>query len=991
MVPLRFHAHVAGRFRCQLVLQSWRDIRVYLLEAVVTAEGDHAQLEFTTPAHLSVTQDIPLINESRQDWRLRGLVSGCGFYGPPVVYIRAGEKTCYPLTFRPTTQSIVTGRLSLLNDTDGTEHSFTLRGVGERSLPLDHMVIHCSVRQVTHSTLQVPNYSQHPLTCQVVSDLSIVSGPPTLDIKPGHTVPYTVSVSPWKRGKHAGSMSFLAVESETGTGNESRQYEVWFSIEVICDPAPPLKVLAVHCAVQSSVAVEIPLSNPEAEPLELWVCLEGEDLSGDTLVCVPPQSSLNYTVTFSPAVVGKRTDSVVFQSELVGEFWYQLDLLAQPPVLTTLPQSSCELGKWTRLYIPLVNPTDETLELGMVNSNPRNFTLELDISRPLIIAPHSSTQVPVRFSPSTIGAGNHTAKISFTCSQLKHWSFQLCGEGLTPGRMEPLSVASPVGSHSSIILPFRNPTEHPALLHLRLTDEEPGQKRSSQSFICDRKVFCIPLKQTQGVRVSAGASVDIPVVFAPDSMQLHQAWLLVQLEPLFNFPCLDSPLTTAQRDKCVEVEKDRVRVLRWVYPIHGIPEAPPEPSRPAVIECEARGRVEERVEVLLTGCVPGSSISNTDTTLISAPSSISNTDTTLIRAPSSISNTDTTLIRAPSSISSTDTTLIRAPSSISSTDTTLVRAPSSISNTDTTLIRAPSSISNTDTTLIRAPSSISNTDTTLIRAPSSISNTDTTLIRAPSSISNTDTTLIRAPSSGTSAAGFRLALEDFLCEVCYNSDAERSQLEGCVTLSLLNCHRDPHSGIVSLTINIIFTPYKPLRCSAVLAVQCLTGGLWKFPISLISTEPQVDDVITINAAGLHKTSAVGFRLTSQTRYPEPFTAGFLPGGGSEFQVCPSSGELLPVGSAGTLLTVSFTPSMYSKRHHATLLVQTADMQWTYEVKGTTPAYTPPHSASSNGNTSSREVPPTDVRQRNFVSRNLHLPAVANSSPIKHRASASQIR
>ncbi|XP_045555399.1 cilia- and flagella-associated protein 47 isoform X2 [Salmo salar] len=761
MVPLRFHAHVAGRFRCQLVLQSWRDIRVHLLEAVVTAEGDHAQLEFTTPAHLSVTQDIPLINESRQDWRLRGLVSGCGFYGPPVVYIRAGEKVCYPLTFRPTTQSIITGRLSLLNDTDGTEHSFTLRGVGERSLPLDHVVLHCSVRQVTHSTLQVPNYSQHPLTCQVVSDLSIISGPPTLDIKPGHTVPYTVSVSPWKRGKHTGSVSFLAVESETGTGNQSRQYEVWFSIEVICEPAPPLKVLAVHCAVQSSVAVEIPLSNPEAEPLELWVCLEGEDLSGDTRVCVPPQSRLNYTVTFSPVITGKRTDSVVFQSELVGEFWYQLDLLAQPPVLTTLPQSSCELGKWTRLYIPLVNPTDETLELGTVNSNPRNFTLELDTSRPLIIAPHSSTQVPVRFRPSTIGAGNHTAKISFTCSQLKHWSFQLCGEGLTPGRMEPLSVASPVGSHSSIILPFRNPTEHPALLHLTLTDEEPGQKRSSQSFICERKVFCIPLKQTQGVRVSAGASVDIPVVFAPDSMQLHQAWLLVQLEPLFNLPRLDTALTTAQRDKCVEVEKGRGGLVCWVYPIHGIPEAPPKPSHPAVIECEARGRVEERVEVLLTGCVPGSSVSNTDIPLSSAP------------------------------------------------------------------------------------------------------------------------------SSGTSA-GVRLALEDFLCEVCYNSDAERSQLEGCVTLSLLTCHRDPHSGIVSLTVNLIFTPYKPLRCSAVLAVQCLTGGLWKFPISLISTKPQVDDVITINAAGLHKTSAVGFRLTSQTRYPEPFTAGFLPGGGSEFQVCPSS-------------------------------------------------------------------------------------------------------
>ncbi|XP_042168803.1 cilia- and flagella-associated protein 47-like [Oncorhynchus tshawytscha] len=543
--------------------------------------------------------------------------------------------------------------------------------------------------------------------------------------------------------------------------------------------------------------------------------------------------------------------------------------------------------------------------------------------------------------------------------------------------MEPLSVASPVGSHSSIILPFRNPTEHPALLHLRLTDEEPGQKRSSQSFICDRKVFCIPLKQTQGVRVSAGASVDIPVVFAPDSMQLHQAWLLVQLEPLFNLPRLDSPLTTAQRDKCVEVEKDRVRLVSWVYPIHGIPEAPPEPSYPAVIECEARGRVEERVEVLLTGCVPGSSVSNTDTTFIRAPSSVSNTDTTLIRAPSSISNTDTTLIRAPSSVSNTDTTLIRAPSSVSNTYTTLIRAPPP-SATQTHSHQGPLLHQQHRHNSHQGPSSVSNTDTTLISAP-------------PQCVGLYPESVWACTLSVWASAGFRLALEDFLCEVCYNSDAERSQLEGCVTLSLLNCHRDPHSGIVSLTINIIFTPYKPLRCSAVLAVQCLTGGLWKFPISLISTEPQVDDVITINAAGLHKTSAVGFRLTSQTRYPEPFTAGFLPGGGSEFQVCPSSGELLPVGSAGTLLTVSFTPSMYSKRHHATLLVQTADMQWTYEVKGTTPAYTPPHSASSNGNTSSRELPPTDVRQRNFVSRNLHLPAMANSSPIKHRASASQIR
>ncbi|XP_034145586.1 cilia- and flagella-associated protein 47 [Esox lucius] len=863
LMPLRFHGREPGRFLCQLVLRSWRDIRVHLLEAVVTGEEGHFQLEFTTPTHLSVTQDIPLTNESSQDWRVRGVVRGQDFYGPPVVYIQAGQKVCYPLTFRPTTQSTVIGQLSLLNDTEGTEHSFTLRGVGLRPLPLDNMVLHCPVGQVTQSTLQVPNYTRHPLNCQVVSDLSIVSGPPTVDIQSGNSVPYTLSVSPWKRGTHTGSVSFVAVEREGGKEDECRPYEVWYSLEIICDPPSPLKVLAVQCAVQRSVAVEIPLSNPEAEPLELEVCLEGEDLRGDNRVCVPPRSSLTYTASFSPGVVGTTTGSVIFQSELVGEFWYRLDLLAEPPPLTTLPESSCELGKWTRLYIPLVNPTDQTLELGTVNSNPQHFTLELDASRPLIVGPHSSTQVPVRFSPSTIGAGNHMARVSFTCSQLEQWSFQMCGRGLAPGRMEALSVASPVGSQSSIIIHFQNPTDQAVLLNISLTDIEPGQNSLSQSFICDKKVFCIPLKQTQGVQVSAGDSLEIPVVFAPDSMQLHQAWLIVQLEPFYNHPDLKTPLTPTQRDECVVVEDEQIRSVRWVYPIHGIPEAPPKRPNPAVIECEARSRVEERVEVLLTGCVPGSFVPDTVTP-------------------------------------------------------------------------------------------------------------------------HSSTTL-------ESSAGSGLALEGFSCEMRYNSDAERSQLDHCVALSPLDCHRDPHSGLASLSVNLVFAPHKPVRCSAMLTVQCVTGGLWTFPISLVSTEPRVHDVINIKAAGLHKTSSVGFRLTSQTRYPEPFTAGFLPGGGSDFQVCPTSGELFPVGSEGTLITISFTPSMYSRKHSAALLVQTANMQWTYDVRGTMPTDTPPRSASSNGVSFSREPLPADVRQRNFVSRNLQLPAMANSSPFKHRDSISQIR
>lgn len=37
--------------------------------------------------------------------------------------------------------------------------------------------------------------------------------------------------------------------------------------------------------------------------------------------------------------------SVAFQSELVGEFWYQLELYALPPPVLSLPLVCCQLGK----------------------------------------------------------------------------------------------------------------------------------------------------------------------------------------------------------------------------------------------------------------------------------------------------------------------------------------------------------------------------------------------------------------------------------------------------------------------------------------------------------------------------------------------------------------------------------------------------------------------------------------------------------------------
>ncbi|KFQ39834.1 Putative uncharacterized protein CXorf30, partial [Mesitornis unicolor] len=105
----------------------------------------------------------------------------------------------------------------------------------------------------------------------------------------------------------------------------------------------------------------------------------------------------------------------------------------------------------------------------------------------------------------------------------------------------------------------------------------------------------------------------------------------------------------------------------------------------------------------------------------------------------------------------------------------------------------------------------------------------------------------------------------FLYELQYESNEIKSQLESLVGVHLVQTEQDTESGITVLIFNIVFTPSKPMRNKATLVVQSTTGGVWKFPMLFIAMEPEVDDVINIEAVGLNKESIVGFKLTSQTR------------------------------------------------------------------------------------------------------------------------------
>ncbi|KAH0624761.1 hypothetical protein JD844_032539 [Phrynosoma platyrhinos] len=515
-----------------------------------------------------------------------------------------------------------------------------------------------------------------------------------------------------------------------------------------------------------------------------------------------------------------------------------------------MPEVECELGKWVRQYIPLVNPTHEILELKPLNSNPGHFSMEIDGKTHLIVPPHSTAEVPVQFCPSSLGRTNHTARITFICPQLKEWVFFLSGVGLIPQPMEPASVSSCIGHHSSIIINFKNPTYEDLMVDVILTDQEHVMHHPNASVSHNSSkdsVFWLPLKEKQGIFLPPKSKLDIPVLFAPYSMKLYEAVLVVKVVKADN--------GNWSYDDAIELSKILTR-LEW--PFYSLSDN----VFISVVCCQARSRLEERVEVLLTGVVPGASGAHISQDSVIVPPSKSNTIYDGVQVTEGFSTAD-----------------------------------------------------------------------------------------------------------------------EFLYDIEFESETVKSQLKSAIAINLVKKERDFKTGIVTLIFNIVFAPCKPIRNPATLVVQRSAGGIWKFPILFIATEPEVDDVINIEAVGLNKESGIRFRLTSQTRYPDPYTAYFLPGSDPDFVVWPQAGELLPLDTAGTCITVGFKPSMYSKKHKATLVIQTATMQWMYEINGLPPQTVPPTS-SAKVDCHRPFMRSATVQQRNYVRENMKLLSTGVSSTIK---------
>lgn len=102
---------------------------------------------------------------------------------------------------------------------------------------------------------------------------------------------------------------------------------------------------------------------------------------------------------------------------------------------------------------------------------------------------------------------------------------------------------------------------------------------------------------------------------------------------------------------------------------------------------------------------------------------------------------------------------------------------------------------------------------------------------------------------------------------------------------------------------------------------------------------------------------------------------------------PKSGMLEPYGKDGTNFIISFTPTEYGKAKVGRLVIQTDEMQWTYEIRGSHPQYKIPEVGGGRidrrlSKEVAQQIKAKHSAKKNFVKENLRTNVHRSRSPKK---------
>ena len=286
------------------------------------------------------------------------------------------------------------------------------------------------VRKAVAVEISLDNPTNETLEFYVAIDGEGLLGDSTFFLPPNsislQNSAYELIFSPLRVGRFNGSITF----------QNDHVGEFWYKLELQAMPASAIVIDTIECMVGSSKGILVPIENPLAQAVVLTT--KSFDPSHFNVspenISLGPYSQNNFEVRFCPSSLNDYVSTEIIVSHpSLGDIVYEVSgkgLL--PGIMSTINISAPmkEIGSHTILFR---NNFSHPLPLDVVlcednMSNESAFTLLLRKSTGLVVAPDSSLQVAVSFSPNKLCDYNATAE--FRSSVGGHnflWCYPICG------------------------------------------------------------------------------------------------------------------------------------------------------------------------------------------------------------------------------------------------------------------------------------------------------------------------------------------------------------------------------------------------------------------------------------------------------------------------------------------------------------------------------------------------------------------------------------
>ena len=506
------------------------DIRIYKVIVSSAPKPIRGIIELKCPAGEELKQQIPIVNNTEKDWFIKASLTydvarnGPGiFIGSKDLAVKKKSTVNYVLGFQPqVAEGEVEGKLVLTNQTTNDHYEYELLGKAEEPLSKSHILINCVARRPEKRVIEVQNpYKDRTITYDVETDLINTEGVTKFTIDAGKIYKYNLLITPVMGGVYTGSITFFEE-------HDKHKY-IWFTVCINTDKPRSEKTVDLSTFVRKTIAFEISLTNPSKETLTYEIVIEGEGLTGETLLNILPLQTKVYELRFTPLRAFKGRGSIAFIQEKLGELWYELNLTSENKSSEGLSTLRAELGKFAQHEVILENPSNFNVHVTHRVSNPHNFDVVPDL---ILIPPLSAVSAWIRYTPSDLEV-NETGEVRFESDEIGDWYYMVFGVGVPPTQFEPRVQSCGLHKDLSQSINFKNPFKDPITVIITL-----------EAVDRNKEVFQLLLRKNK-VTVPGLAVFQIPMLFAPREINEYQCDVLVFMN-----------------DK-----------IQWRYPIKGVTES----------------------------------------------------------------------------------------------------------------------------------------------------------------------------------------------------------------------------------------------------------------------------------------------------------------------------------------------------------------------------------------------------------------------------------